>query len=79
MAFLSDDPVTGIDFVPRGARVAFDDETNFEGVWSRFKIMQFGILCASTIFAILCWKIRSASFWTASGICTLEVVFARLT
>ena len=32
MALLSDDPVTGIDFVPRGARVVFDDGTNFEGV-----------------------------------------------
>ena len=43
MAVLSDDPVTGIDFVPRGARVEFDDGTNFEDVCSRFKIMQVGI------------------------------------
>ena len=79
MTLLYDDPVTGIDFVPRGARILFDEGTNFEGVWSRFKIMQFGIWCASTLFAILCWKISSASFWMASGIFTLEVVFARLT
>ena len=62
MAVLSDNPVTGIDFVPRGARVEFDDGTNFEAVCYRFKIMQVGIWCASTIFAILCWKKSSASF-----------------
>ena len=44
MALLSDDPITGIDFVPHGARAAFNDRTNFEGVWSKFKIMQFGVL-----------------------------------
>ena len=32
MALLSDNPVTGIDFVPNGARVVLDDGTNFEGV-----------------------------------------------
>ena len=32
MALLSDDPVIGIDFVPSGAKVVFDDGTNFEGV-----------------------------------------------
>ena len=53
MALLSDDPVTEIDFVQCGARVVFDDGTNFEGVWSRFKVMQFGIWRALTIFAIL--------------------------
>ena len=31
MAHLYDDPVTGIDFIPCGARVVFDDGTNFEG------------------------------------------------
>ena len=52
MALLSDDPVTGIDIVPGRGGVVFDDGTTFEGVRSRFKVMQFGIWCSSTIFAI---------------------------
>ena len=32
MALVSDDPVTGVDIVLDGGRVAFDDGTTFEGV-----------------------------------------------
>ena len=46
MALLSDDPATGIDFVPRGGRILFDDGTNFEVFDPGLKScnLEFGVL-----------------------------------
>ena len=47
MTLLYDDPVTEIDFVPRGARILFDEGTNFEGVFDpglKSCNLEFGVL-----------------------------------
>ena len=47
MTLLYDDPVTEIDFVPRGARILFDEGTDFEGVFDpglKSYNLEFGVL-----------------------------------
>ena len=53
-------PLIGTFFAPFGLKVYFPWETFDEGIWYKFKISSFGILCSSIIEEMRLWNVSSS-------------------